>query len=184
MPSSSVCRQYVASPSGRNSRCPGATRSRALVILIKTYSSVQPAKAELFFDGASKPLKHKDGLIGVVDPQRLWMNLVHGHVKMLVLLLAMANRDVLVFLEPGRPHGPADNALEFRRAQAPVLRVKRDDEMVGLVALRPQIAFLQQLHDVDGKLSVLTAIEAGEVPGHVPSAPLLALSTQHVRDKL
>jgi len=33
-----------------------------------------------------------------MDLQRLWMNLVHRDVKMLVLLLAVAHRDVLMFL--------------------------------------------------------------------------------------
>jgi len=33
-----------------------------------------------------------------MDLQRLWMDLVHRDVKMLVLLLAVAHRDVLMFL--------------------------------------------------------------------------------------
>ena len=48
-----------------------------------------------------------------MDLQRLRMDLVHRHVEMLVLLLAMANRDVLVLSEARRPHGPADDVVEF-----------------------------------------------------------------------
>jgi len=39
-----------------------------------------------------------DGFVRVMDLQRLWMDLVHRDVKMLVLLLAVAHRDVLMFL--------------------------------------------------------------------------------------
>jgi hypothetical protein len=46
-----------------------------------------------------------------MDLQRLRMDLVHRHVKMLVLLLAMADRDVLVLSEPRRRYGPAHDIL-------------------------------------------------------------------------
>jgi hypothetical protein len=46
-----------------------------------------------------------------MDLQRLRMDLVHRHVKMLVLLLAMADRDVLVLSEPCRSDGPAYDVL-------------------------------------------------------------------------
>jgi hypothetical protein len=53
---------------------------------------------KLFFEDARKRLIRMDGFVGVMDLQRLRMNLVHGNVKMLVFLLAVANGDVLVFL--------------------------------------------------------------------------------------
>ena len=46
------------------------------------------------------------------------------------------------------------------------------------------VAFLEQFHDLDGKLGVVATIETLQVPGHVPGASLLALSSQHVRDQL
>ena len=99
--------------------------------------AVHPMEPELFLEDARKRLIRMDGLVGVMDFERLRMNLVHRNMDVLVLLFAVADRDVLVFLEPRRPHGPANDVLKLRRRQAPVLRVKRDDEMVGPVSPWP-----------------------------------------------
>jgi hypothetical protein len=55
-------------------------------------------EAKLFFEDARKRPIRMDGFVGVMDLQRLWVDLVHGNVKMLGLLLTVADRDVLVFL--------------------------------------------------------------------------------------
>ena len=154
------------------------------VALGTTSRSVDAVEPKLLFEDARKRLKRRNGLVGVMDLQRLGMDLVHRHVKMLVLLLAMADRDVLVLSEPRRLHRPANDVLELRRRQASVLGVKRDDQVIGLVALGPHIALLEHFHDLDRKLGVFSPIEALQVPGHVPGASLLALSSQHVRNEL
>jgi len=53
-----------------------------------------PKPRELFFEDARQRLIRWDGFVGVVDLQRLGVDLVHGEVKMLVFLLTMAHRDV------------------------------------------------------------------------------------------
>ena len=156
-------------------------RPMALGMTSRSVDAVQP---KLLFEDARKRLKRRNGLVGVMNLQRLGMNLVHGHVKMLVLLLTMANRDVLVLCEPCRRYRPADDVLQLRWRQASVLGVKRDDQVIGLVALGPHIAFLEHFHDLDRKLGVFSPIEALQVPGHVPGASLFALSSQHVRNEL
>ena len=84
------------------------------VALGTTSRSVDAVEPKLLFEDARKRLKCRNGLVGVMDLQRLGMDLVHRHVKMLVLLLAMADRDVLVLSEPRRRHGPANDVLELR----------------------------------------------------------------------
>jgi hypothetical protein len=64
----------------------------------RTPYSVHPVEPKLFFEDGRKRLIRVDDFVGVMDLERLRMNLVHGNVKMLVFLLAVANRDVLVFL--------------------------------------------------------------------------------------
>ncbi len=147
-------------PAGETLDAPVRLEVSGLVVPGTSYGPVHPVKAKLLFEPAGKGLKRGDGLIRMMDSQRLGMNLVHGHVKMLVLLLAMANRDVLVLSEPRRLHRAADDVLELRRREASVLGVKRDDQVIGLVALGPHVAFLEQFHDVDRKLGVLPPIEA------------------------
>ena len=68
------------------------------VAMRTTSHSVDSVQAELFFEDARKRLIRMNGLVGVVDLERLRMDLVHRHVKMLVLLLTVAHRDVLVLL--------------------------------------------------------------------------------------
>ena len=131
-----------------------------LVAMRRAYRSVYSMEPELFFEDVRKRLVGVDGLVGVMDLQRLRVNLVHRNMDVLVLLFTVADRNVLVFSEPRRPHGAANDILELRRAQAPVLWVKRDDEMIRLASLGPQIAFLEQLHDGNRKLGVLASIEA------------------------
>ena len=125
-----------------------------------TSRSVDAVEPKVFFEDARKRLKRRNGLVGVMDLQRLRMNLVHRDVKMLVLLLAMANRDVLVLSEARRCHGPANDVLQLWGSEAPVGWVKRNDQVVGLVALRSLISLLQQLHDVDREFCVVPSIEA------------------------
>ena len=84
------------------------------VALGTTSRSVDAVQPKLLFEDARKRLKRADGLIRVMDLQRLRMDLVDRHVKMLVLLLAMANRDVLVLSEPRRRARPGG-----RRPRAP-----------------------------------------------------------------
>ena len=84
------------------------------VALGTTSRSVDAVELKLLFEDARQRLKRRNGLIGVMDLQRLWMDLVDRHVKMLVLLLAMANRDVLMLYEPRRAHRPADDVLQLR----------------------------------------------------------------------
>jgi hypothetical protein len=69
-----------------------------IVILGTTCAPIHPAEVKLLFEGAGNRLKRVNGFVRMVDLERLRMNLVHRHMKMLVLLLAMANRNVLVFL--------------------------------------------------------------------------------------
>ncbi len=64
----------------------------------RTRRSVYPVEPELFFEDARQRLIRRDGLIRMMDLQRLGVDLVHRDVKMLVLLLTMAHRDVLVLL--------------------------------------------------------------------------------------
>jgi len=54
----------------------------------------------------------------------------------------------------------ANDVLELRRREAPVLGVKRDERVIGLVSLGPHIALLEYFHDLHHKLGVLAAIEA------------------------
>jgi hypothetical protein len=68
------------------------------VALRTTSRSVDAVQAELFFEDARKRLIRVDGFVRVMDLQCLRMNLVHRDVKMFVLLLAVAHRDVLMFL--------------------------------------------------------------------------------------
>ena len=68
------------------------------VALQRTPRSVDSVQAELFFEDGRKGLIRVDGFVRVMDLQCLRMNLVHRDVKMLVLLLAVAHRDVLVLL--------------------------------------------------------------------------------------
>ena len=75
------------------------------VALAMTPRSVDAVQAKLFFEGARKRLIPVDGFVGVMDLQRLRMNLVHRDVKMLVVLLAVAHGDVLMFLQARRPRG-------------------------------------------------------------------------------
>ena len=93
-------------------------RPMALGMTSRSVDAVQP---KLLFEDARERLKRRNGLVGVMNLQRLGMNFVHGHVKMLVLLLAMANRDVLVLCEalPPLPPGerrPASSAGVRRRS--------------------------------------------------------------------
>ena len=53
--------------------------------------------AELFLEPARKCLIRRDGFVGMMDFECLRMNLVHRDVNMFMLLLAMADGDVLVF---------------------------------------------------------------------------------------
>ena len=69
-----------------------------LVAARKTLRSVYLMQPELFLEDARELLIGVDRFVRVMDLQRLRMNLVHRDVKMLVLLLAMAHRNVLVFL--------------------------------------------------------------------------------------
>jgi len=153
------------------------------VALLAYSRSVDSVQAELFLEHARKYLVRVDGLVGMVDLERLRMNPVHRDVKMLVVLLAVAHGDVLMFLQARRPQGPGNDVSELGGGQASVHWMERDDQVVRLASLRPLIAVLQQLHDVDGKLRVLATIEAREIPGHVPGAALLALAPKHVWDE-
>jgi len=119
-----------------------------------------------------------------MDLQCLRMNLVHRNMDVLVLLFTVSHRDELVFLEPRRPYRAAHDVLQLGGCQAPVLWMERDDEMVGPISLGSHIALLEQLHDLHRQLGILASMKAREVPGQVPGASLLALSPQHVRDKL
>jgi hypothetical protein len=142
---------------------------------------VQP---KLFFEVARQRLIGVDGFVGMADLQRLRVDLVHGDVKVLMFLLAMPNRDVLVPLEPSRPHRPAHDILKLFRGQPSVLWVKRDHEVVGLLSLGPHVALLEQLHDLDRQVSVLPTVESIEIPRQVPSVSLFPFSSKHIRDKL
>jgi hypothetical protein len=106
-----------------------------LVVQRRAERSVYPVQPKLFFEVARQRLIGVDGFVGMMDLQRLRVDLVHGDVKMLMLLLTMADRDVLVPLEPSRPHRPANDILKLPRGQAPVLWVKRNHEMVALLSL-------------------------------------------------
>ena len=64
----------------------------------RTPYSVHPVEPKLFFEDARKRLIRVDGFVGVMDLERLRMDLIHRDVNMLVLLLAVAHGDVLVFL--------------------------------------------------------------------------------------
>ncbi len=60
-----------------------------------------------------KRLIGRDGLVGMMDFQRFRMDLVHGDMKMLVLLLAVANGDVLMLAQPRCLYGPANDVFEL-----------------------------------------------------------------------
>ena len=135
-----------------------------LVVQRRTRRSVYPVQPKLFFEIARQRLIGVDGFVGVMDLQRLRVDLIHGDVKMLMLLFTMADRDVLVLLEPSGPHRPAHEVLKLLRRQARVFWVKRNHEMVGLLSLRPHVALLEQLHDLDRQVSVLPTVEAIEIP--------------------
>ena len=76
--------------------------------------AVDSSESKLFLEDARKRLIGVDGLVGVMDLERLGMNLAHRDMEMLVLLFAVSDRDVLVFLEPRRLARPGE-----RRSQAP-----------------------------------------------------------------
>ena len=94
-----------------------------------------PMEPELFLEDARKRLIRMDGLVGVMDFERLRMNLVHRNMDVLVLLFTVADRDVLVFLESRRPYRAAHDVLQLGGCQAPVLWTERDDEMLGPISL-------------------------------------------------
>ncbi len=108
------------------------------------------------------------------------MNLAHGDVKVLVLLVAVADCDVLVLLKARCFDGTTHNDLEFPFAQGTVVRMKRDHQMVGLVTLGAGIPSLVGLDDLNRGLRIFTSVQAFEISGHEPRAALGSLSPQHV----
>ena len=146
--------------------------------------AVDSPESKLFLEDARKRLIGVDGLVRVMDLERLGMNLIHRYMEMLVLLFAVSHRDVLVFLKPRSLDRAAHDVLKLGGRQASILRMERDDEMVGPVFLGPHIALLEQLHDLHRKLGILAAMKTAEVSGHVPGASLFTFSSKHVGDEV
>ena len=59
-----------------------------------------------------------------MNPKSLRVDLVDGHVDMLVVFVVVANSDVLVLRESKDIHEVFHNAPELLRLQASILRVK------------------------------------------------------------
>ena len=88
------------------------------------------------------------------------MDLVHRDVNMLVLLIAMPDRDVLMLLQTNGCNRSANDILKFSISEPTIVWVERDHHMVGLVPFRADVAFLDELYDRESQLRVLPPIES------------------------
>ena len=61
---------------------------------------------------------------GRMNPKRLRVDLVDGHVDVLVIRIVVAHRDVLVLGKPQRIHKSIHNLLELVSFEAPIVGVK------------------------------------------------------------
>ena len=61
---------------------------------------------------------------GRMNPKRLRVDLVDGHVDVLVIRIVVAHRDVLVLGKPQRIDEFVDNLLELPSFEAPIVGVK------------------------------------------------------------
>jgi hypothetical protein len=96
------------------------------------------------------------------------MDLVDGHVNVLVVFVAVAHRDVLVLREPKDVDQTFHNVPELLPVEAAVLGMKRDDEVIGALAARAGVLGLDGLDQPAGELDVLGGGHTGEVSGEEP----------------
>ena len=82
------------------------------------------------------------------------MDLVDGHVHVLVVLVVVAGCDVLVFGEPKDVDKMFHNVPELLPVEASVLGVKRDDEVIRSVLACPGVLRLDGLDQPAGELDV------------------------------
>jgi hypothetical protein len=112
------------------------------------------------------------------------MDLVDGHVDVLVVFVAVAHRDVLVLREPKDVDQTFHNVPELLPVEAAVLGMKRDDEVIRAVLARPGVVGLDGLDQPTGELDVLGGDHTGEVPGEEPGGSRIGAPAADVMSEL
>jgi hypothetical protein len=89
------------------------------------------------------------------------VDLVDRNVDVLVVRVAVAHGDVLVLGKPQRIHKPVHNLLELLSFEAPILGVKRDDEVIRALAPGAGVLWLDGVDELAGELEVVGPADAG-----------------------
>ena len=117
---------------------------------------------------------------GRANPKRLWMDLVDRDVDVLVVRIVVTHRDVLVIGKPQHIHKPIHNPLKLVSFEAPIVGVKRDDEVIGALAACPSVLRLDGVDERTRKLEVISSADAWQIGGVKPGSARLGASPLNV----
>ena len=112
------------------------------------------------------------------------MDLVDCYMNVLVVFVVVTRGDVLVTAEPQSLHQVFHNTPELVPVEASVLRVKRDDEVVGTVAARAGVLRVHSLDESARQLEVAGPGHARKIGSQEPGRSRLVASTSNVAREL
>ena len=113
-------------------------------------------------------------------PKRLRMDLVDRDVDVLVIGVVVTDCDVLVSAEPQSLHEPFHNLLKLFSFEAPIVGVKRDDEVIRALGPGAGVLDLDRVDELAGELQVVFPADPRQIGGVEPRGARLGLSAPDV----
>jgi hypothetical protein len=119
-----------------------------------------------------------------VNPKGLRVDLVDGHVHVLVVLVVVTGDNVLVIGKPQNLHQVFHHTPKLVPVEASVLRVKGDDHVIRAVVARAGVLRVHGLDELARELEVSGPSHARKIGGQEPCRPRLVASTPNVVGKV
>ena len=111
-----------------------------------------------------------------MNPKGLGTDLVDRNVDVLVICIVMTHRNVLALGKPQRIHKPVHNTFELRSFEAPIARVKGNDEVIRPLAACPRVLCLDGIDELAGEFEVVCSAHPWQIYGVEPGCSRLGAS--------